>query len=398
MKIAGVVAEFNPLHNGHALLMKKVRETGFSHIVVVMSGNYTQRGEAACLLKSARCRAALLCGADLVIELPLPFAVSSAENFAKGAVSIFNSIGCIDSLCFGSESGDIDKLNGCAKRILEINRSPLLSEKLKLGYSFPAARALAAGEEFSDILRNPNDTLAVEYIKSLVTLKSTVIPFTIKREGARHDETELGRTSASASAIRNLFSSGHFDEAFAFIPNSAAEIFRTEISSQRGPFDTKKAELSILSKIRSMSASEFSLIPDVTEGLENRIFSAAQSSCSLEELYSKIKSKRYTMSRIRRIILCAYLGVDRTFTASLPPYIRVLGFNERGIEILRAAKNSAVLPIFMRHADFADADDFSRKLYALECLSTDLYALCLPKPLPCGMEQKLSAIRAQLKI
>lgn len=395
MKIAGIVAEFNPLHNGHALLMKKVRKAGFSHIAVVMSGNYTQRGEAACLLKSARCRAALLCGADLVIELPLPFAVSSAENFANGAVSLINLLGCVDSLCFGSESGNIDKLKSCAERILELDSSPLLSEKLKLGCSFPAARALAAGEEFSDILRNPNDTLAVEYIKSLIKLGSPIKTFTIKREGARHDETALSMASASASALRTLFSLGRFDEAFSFIPNSAAEIFKSDFSSQRGPFDVKKVELPMLSKIRSMDASQFSLIPDVAEGLENRIFSAAQKSCSLEELYTEIKSKRYTMSRIRRIILCAYLGIDRTYTASLPPYIRVLGFNERGIEILRAAKKSAAVPIFMRHADFANADKISRKIYALECRSTDLYTLCFPKPLPCGFDQKLSAIRVK---
>lgn len=393
MKIAGIVAEFNPLHNGHALLMKKVRNAGFTHIAVVMSGNYTQRGEPACLLKSARCRAALLCGADLVIELPLPFAVSSAENFAKGAVDILNSLGCVDSLCFGSESGDLSKLENCADRVLEINGSPLLSEKLKLGYSFPAARAIAAGKEFSEILNSPNDTLAVEYIKSLITLKSTVKPFAIRREGARHDDTEISRSAASASAIRTLFSSGKFSEAFDFIPDEAAEIFKGEISAQKGPFDFGKFELPLLSKIRSMSAQEFAEIPDVAEGLENRIFSAARKSCSLLQLYSEIKSKRYTMSRIRRIILCAYLGIDRSFTSSPPPYIRVLGFNERGAEILRAAKKSALLPVFMRHADFAVSDDLSRKLYALECRSTDLYTLCLPEPLPCGFEQKFSAQR-----
>lgn len=393
MKVAGIVAEFNPLHNGHALLMKKAREAGFSHIAVAMSGNYAQRGEPACLLKAARTRAALSCGADLVIELPLPFAVSSAENFAKGAVSILDSLGCVDSLCFGSESGDISKLTGCAKRLLELNNSPLLTEKLKLGCSFPAARSLAAGEEYAGILKNPNDTLAIEYIKSLTLLKSRIKPFAIRREGAWHDDCRFSQSSASASAVRNLLYSGKFDEAFNFIPSKAEEIFREEISLHRGPFDFSKFELPVLSKIRSLSAPQFALIPDVTEGLENRIFAAAQKSCSISQLYSEIKSKRYTMSRIRRIILCAYLGINRSFTASPPPYIRVLGFNGRGTQILREAKKSASLPVFMRHADFASADDFSKKLYALECRSTDLYALYLPKPLPCGLEQKLSAIR-----
>lgn len=397
-KTAGIVAEFNPFHNGHALLLKKTREAGFSHIVVVMSGNYTQRGEAACMLKEARTRMALSCGADLVIELPLPWAVSSAENFAFGAVSLLNALGCVDALSFGSECGNANLLTRCAERLPELDGSSELAKLLRQGYSFPKARALALGkdENLAGLLDNPNDTLGIEYIKALKRLGSPIEPFVVERIGARHDGSPaLGGDvmTASASYLRSVLNSDDPLRAKDYIPKSAAEILEKELSEFRAPFQSSRAEILILSQLRRLSVDDIKSLPDVSEGLENRILRAIRGACSLDELYAAIKSKRYTLARIRRIILCAYLGVDCSFTAAPPPYIRVLGFNARGQQILQRAKKSAVLPIVTRHADFAGLDGALRSIYELECRATDLYALCLPRALPCGLEQKFKTVR-----
>jgi predicted nucleotidyltransferase len=398
IKTAGIVAEFNPFHNGHALLIKRTRESGFSHIVVVMSGNYTQRGEAACMLKGARTRAALSCGADLVVELPLPWAVSSAENFAFGAVSLLTALNCVDTISFGSECGNLAKLSECADKLLELDGSPELADMLKSGCSFPKARSLALGGEMAEILQNPNDTLAVEYLKSLLKLGAPMSALAIKREGAAHEgepETFGEIKTASASTLRSILNSPTPLDAAEYMPEAAAQVCADELDKRRAPFLPLRAEPLMLAQLRRIDAGDFKLLPDVSEGLENRIYRASRGARSLDELYGTIKSKRYTMARIRRIILYSYLGINRMYSA--PPYLRVLGFNANGHELLRSAKQRATLPIVARHADIARLDELSRELYSLECRSTDLYCMCLPQILPCGLEQKYETVRLDLK-
>lgn len=401
IKTAGIIAEFNPFHNGHELLIKKVRDAGFSHIAVVMSGNFTQRGEPALMLKSARARAALLCGADLVLELPTPFAVSSAEKFAYGAAGILNALGCVDSLCFGSECGDIELLKHCAEKLNEADTAGELSDELKRGVSYPKARAnvLARANvprnDIAAVLDNPNDTLAVEYIKALKNLDSSITPFAVKRMGARHDGAPslYGDTPiSSASALRSIITAGNVWRAKKYMPSRAFMVLAEEIANLRAPFQVPLAEPLILAKLRTMSADDFIRITDVSEGLENRIYKASRMACSLNELYFAIKSKRYTLARIRRIVLRAFLDIDSSYTRSGPPYIRVLGFNNRGRELLKAAKKSAALPIISRFADAAKLSPEARRFYDLECKATDLYMLCVPKIQPCGFEQKFTAI------
>lgn len=395
IKTAGIVAEFNPFHNGHELLIKKIRQMGFSHIAVVMSGNYTQRGEPAVMLKSARARAAVLCGVDLVLELPVPFSVSSAEKFAFGAVSILNSLNIADALCFGSECGDIGQLEICAEKLYETDGSPKLADELKNGVSFPKARANALNE-YSEILSNPNDTLAIEYLKALKKLGSPMMPTAIRRAGARHDGDPAPHENImipSASALRQIVNSGTPWSVKKYMPKRSFLTLAEEMINLRAPFQYTFAEPLILSKLRVLNKENLKTIPDVTEGLENRIFRAAHDACSLEELYSGIKTKRYTLARIRRIILRAFLGIDSSYTASPPPYLRVLAFNGRGQELLRLVKKASVLPIITRYADVSRLDDSAKRLYDLECRASDLYTLCLPKTLPCGYEQKFTAIK-----
>lgn len=404
-KAAGVVAEFNPFHKGHEYLLKEVRNAGFSEIAVVMSGNFTQRGEAACALKEARVRAALLCGADLVVELPLPFAISSAERFSYAAVSILNSLGCLDSLVFGSETADTIALCDCAKKLNGLDGSPLLAQKLKEGSSFVKARADAlkeicsnscgnsCGESYEKILSNPNDTLGIEYIKALSKLGSSMKPHAVKRRGAGHDDEGADGETASASAIRELLLYGKTEKALSFLPAESAKIMRGEIEAGRAPYKSDKASLLMLDRLRRMSKEDFLNLPDVSEGLENRLFAAARSAVSLDGFLGEVKSKRYTLARIRRIALCAYLGVTKEYAASEPPYVRVLGFNSRGLKLLTKAKKSAQKPIFSRYSDFKSADALSKDFFELECRASDLYCLGLPTVLPCGSEEKFMTLR-----
>ncbi|HEX3026096.1 MAG TPA: nucleotidyltransferase family protein, partial [Clostridia bacterium] len=392
----GIVAEYNPFHSGHEYQIQTIRESGCTHIVAVMSGNFTQRGEPACIRKEARCRAALQCGVDLVLELPLPWSTASAETFASGAVTLLDALGCVDLLSFGSECGDILALTVCAKAALAVTGQPEFKDLLKKGLSFPKARELAM-RQLTDIdlspLSSPNDTLAVEYIKAIIQTGSKMAPMAVRRAAVGHDSEIPGGRFASASLIRKLLQTGKNSEGLNYVPQPAREIYLRELESRHAPIDLRRAGSLVLSQLRRMSPADFSALPDVSEGLENRIFQSVSRAASLEELYSLIKTKRYTHSRIRRVILSAFLGINRSHTSRPVPYIRVLGFSRAGTGLLRQIKTSAALPIVMRHADIAALDPFAQNIYRLECQATDQYSLCLPCPQPCGMDQRLSAIR-----
>lgn len=387
MRVAGIVAEYNPFHGGHAYHIAQTRRAGCSHIAVVMGGNYTQRGEGACMEAAARCEAALRGGADLVLELPLPWAAASAETFAFGAVSLLDSLHCVDVLSFGSETGDLPALQNAAAELEQLDGSRL-RQALRGGLSFPRAREAALGGRLADpaLLRRPNDILGVEYLKALRRLGSSIRPLAVRRRGAGHDAPDSEAGFASASFIRSRLAAGGWEEAARWLPPAGLAICQREFSAGRAPFLPCAAEPLILGQLRRMGPADFARLPDVGEGLENRLFRAAQEAVTLEELYAAVKSKRYTLSRVRRMVLAAFLGLERQMTAAPPPYIRVLGLTGRGAEILRAARPS--LPLISRHADTAGLNARGAAVYALECRGSDLYALCLPKRLPCGREQR----------
>lgn len=394
-KIAGIIAEFNPFHSGHEYLIKQARALGFDKIAVIMSGNFTQRGEAACLSKKARVKTALLCGADIVFELPLPYAVSSAENFAFGAVSLLNSLGAIDALVFGSENENTEALIECAKKVLELNNTEALSNELSKGISYPKAIENALGKKYSHIISNPNSTLAVEYIKSILKLNSKIKPIAVKREGAGHDEEAFikdGVPTASASAIRTMLSSTTPLEALKFLPKKSAEILKDEIDNGYAPYNKELSSRLMLDKLRRMSAEDFKVLPYVSEGLENRLFIASQKATSFDEFLMLVKSKRYTLARIRRIAISAYLDIDKSYTQSPLPYLRVLGFNGSGVKLLAKAKKSADLPIISRYSDIKQLSSFANRLFMLESKASDLYSLALPNIRPCSLEQTFKPI------
>ncbi len=345
--ITGIICEFNPFHSGHRYLIDTVRKYS-DGVICVMSGNFVQRGEFAVYDKFTRAKAALDGGADIIIELPCIYSLMSANGFAKYAVQILESLGIVDEIAFGAECDDIKKLTETAKEIrLSDNK---IRNEMKKGISYPEARRRVIG---SEILDTPNNILALEYINE------TSLPCrAVKRIGKGHDTDDL---SYSASAIRKTLE------------------FST-VSSM------KNCEKAILAKLRTMSKNDFMQIEDVNEGLENRIYNAVRTSSSLNEIYAKIKTKRYTHSRIRRIILKAFLGIKKEYISDVP-YIRILGFNEKGRNLLSQMKKSAILPIISRYSDTHAQSDAAKSLFELECSCTDLYNLGYQHPLPCGTEQ-----------
>lgn len=376
MKICAITAEYNPFHNGHAFqISETVKNAQCSHTVIVMSGNYTQRGEPAIFSKYTRAQAALSCGADLIIELPLPWAMSRAENFAFGAVYIANALGCVDVLSFGSENGDIEKIKKAANTVCADEFSKELEPYLSKGMSFATARQCAAEKilgEDAKILSNPNDTLGVEYCKALEKLNSKIEPFCIKRTGAMHDGEITTDEFASASYLRK---NANFSN---FVPEKAAEIYKNAPKA-----DAKKLEIGILSHLRRMTKEDFAVLPDVSEGLENRIFDAVRTYGSVDEILEAVKTKRYSMARLRRIIMSAFLGIKEEDSIGPPPYIRVLGFNDKGREILSVAKKTATLPIVTKASQLKKHPS---RIFELECLSSDLYSLAFSPALPCAMD------------
>lgn len=380
MKICGIVAEYNPFHNGHKYHIEKTKEQyGATHIAAVMSGNFTQRGDVAVFDKYKRTETALKNGADLVIELPVPYALGSAEQFAFGAVSILESLGCVDMISFGSECGDVPLLEETAGAVMFAQQNEDFFAFMRRGDSFPAALQKTIEKYYEndiiDALTEPNNTLAVEYIKALGELGSSIKPVTVKRIGAEHDSAGTSGRFASAAQIRKSVAAG--EDMSAFVPEFPEGCLN----------DTAKLanlETAILAKLRTMSPEELEKAPNVLMGLENRIYKAARVSSNLAELYMLIKTKRYTMSRIRRIIMAEFIGIKKADVKERPPYIHILGMNGKGKEILSAAK--CELPVDTSLKSLSKNGLKAKRMAALESRAGDLYALSFDKKRVCGLD------------
>jgi Predicted nucleotidyltransferase len=387
-KNAAIIAEYNPFHNGHQFHIARTRElTGAETITVIMSGNFVQRGECAICDKYSRTRMALNGGADLVLELPLPFACAGAENFARGGVEIAEALGCVDYLSFGTEFGSVEELSRAADAVSDEAVKPELDSLLSLGTSFASARTEAVrriyGDSVAELICMPNNTLAVEYIRALKRAGSAIEPVGITREGAAHDSRALSGETASATAIRSMISEGKLDEAGRYIPGYTLRELEKLVEEERAPAEIIRCERAILSRLRSLTKDQLSRLPDISEGLENRIFESARSACSLEELYDSVKSKRYSHARIRRIILSAFLGIRREHSEK-PRYIRILGMNGRGRQILSRARPS--LPLISSFHQANALPTQARNQYLLECHAGDMWGLMTPAVQPCGQD------------
>lgn len=386
MLTCGIIAEYNPFHSGHLHQINTARQqTGATHVVAVMSGNFVQRGEPALCDKFARAETAVLSGADLVVELPLPFAVASAQVFAAGGVGLLGSLD-VDVISFGSECGDLSAISAAAEAIDSPKVRASMEALLDKGLTFATAREQAVAQhygELSALLSSPNDTLAIEYVRALRLSGSSITPHAVRRLGAEHDGSPEGHI-ASASYIRQqLQSGGNFDE---YMPAGAAEILRRQIGSGCFVPNSEKTELLTLHALRGMTAEQMAALPDVSEGLHNRIYQASRTVTEPGSLIDSIKTKRYTHARLRRICLAALLGITADMTAEPPPYIRVLAMNDRGAEILAKAKQHSPLPVITRSRDALDLTGRAKQLFNTECRSTDIYGLLTDKIQPCDRD------------
>jgi len=372
LKTVGIICEYNPLHLGHQKQLNIIRrEYGDGcAIVCLMSGNFVQRGIPAIFDKSLRAKAAILSGADLVLELPVTYALSSAEGFAAGGVKILS--GFCDALCFGTETGTAETLTATAAALL----SPAFPEALRVyldqGLSFPAARAAALGEKGA-LLQNPNDILAVEYCKAILSQNAGLALMPITREGSYHDEV-ADRSNPSATAVRALIAGQH--DWKSCIPEAAQSVF------EDAPIHTLAAgERAILARLRTMTDADFEALPYGSEGLWRKLMHASRSCAALEDIIAATKSKRYTRTRIDRMVMCAFLCITKEMLAAPAPYARVLAFNDTGREILKKARLTGSFP----HVGEPMEDPY----WQLEQRCSDLYGLFRENtPAPAGNESK----------
>ena len=384
MKAVGVVAEYNPFHRGHAYHLAETRRLlGEDRgVVCVMSGSWVQRGECALTDKWTRAALALRGGADLVLELPLPWAISSAEGFARGAAAVLKATGTVDALSFGSESGDLEGLRQIAGALDSGEYREALRAELDKGRAFAEARQRAATALLGDrarLLRGANDSLGVEYLRAAgEDLTAVAVP----RRGAAHDGPGPEEGFASASFLREKLRAGE-DVSLWMEEEALAALQKAGLARM------EHIERAMLSRLRRMGEADWAALPDsgAAEGLPARLVKAAGKAGSLEEFYALGKTRRYAHARLRRLALWAFLGLtaaDRP--AAGPAYLRVLGMNSRGKALLREMKATATLPVLTKPAHIRELGEEAQALFALECKATDLFGLCFEKVRPCGMD------------
>ena len=389
-KVLGIVCEYNPFHNGHLYHLEELKKiTGSNYSIAIMSGNFTQRGSTAIIDKWSRAETALKAGIDLVIELPTLYAISSAENFAEGAIHILDSLKIVDYVGFGAETSDIDVLDNIADVLYNEPRAykTLLSHELNKGISFPKARENALLiylnniRKYVNVVSAPNNILGIEYIKALKKYKSVIKPVSIARFEAGHNDLSYHSNIASGTTIRNIIKNGNFDILRRLVPESTYSILIDNIKQTHIVPDLSVFEKQIFYNLRKMSIDEIRELPDVTEGLEFSIKKAANFCNSIYEFLNIIKSKRYTSTRLQRILLYSLLGItkkDMELSKKVTPYIRVLGLNNKGkFMISEIAKANPKLEIITSVKRFLDSSNNKNLKLMLnkDIFATDVYTL-----------------------
>ncbi len=386
--ILAVISEYNPFHNGHLkhlTFSKQLTKADFS--LAIITGNFVQRGDTSLVDKWTKAEMALAAGFDMVLELPTIYAISSAENFAEGAIKILNSLGIVDFLSFGSELGQIEPLNDLAHLLYKEPKelSYLIHQHLKTGVSYPRAREMALtqflGENatYKQALTNPNNILGIEYLKAMKKYKSTFKPITIKREYAEHHSDTIKKGIASSTTIRAMLQKGK--NIHTLVPFETYELL--EKQKQEGKIVPNLAvfEKEILYALRVMTLPEIAALPEVSEGLENKIKMAVNHCNHLSDLLAKIKSKRFTATRIQRILLYALLHItqkDMNVSKKIIPYVRVLGFNKHGKKIISAiAKQNPKTHIIISVNQFMEnnTDAHLKNMLSKDILATNIYTL-----------------------
>ena len=382
MNITGIITEYNPFHNGHLYhLTEAKKNTNCDAVICIMSGNFVQRGGPAIVDKWQRTEMALNNGVDLVIELPTYYAVSSAEFFAKGAVSILNNLGVVNNLFFGSECGDVNKLTTIAKTLADEDSKLkyIIKENLAKGETFAKAREKALisylnNEDLNEILTSSNNILGIEYIKSIIRMNSNIKPFTLKREGSNYNDKFLSNSFSSATSIRELLKQKASIESLKdSIPKESYEVLNN-LYNNSYPFVFDEDMFKFIKYKLQTNCINFNNLYEIIEGLENKLLKEISSSNSYEEFILNIKSKSYTYSKISRILTHIYIGLDSDSFLNIDDtnnlYARVLGFNKKGREILSLIKRNSSIPLITKIPRFSD-----NPLLKLDIQATAAYSI-----------------------
>lgn len=388
--VVAIIGEYNPFHNGHAYHIQKTKQlTNADYVIAIISGNFVQRGNVSLIDKWSKADMALLNGVDLVIELPTVYSISSAENFANGAIKILNSLKIVDTLSFGSEFCDLDVLEEIAEVLINepSEFKTLLEHELSKGLSFPKARENALLmylndiRKYANILSSPNNILAIEYLKALKKTKSSIKPLAIKRINVGYNELETKNNFASATAIRQKIIDNTPAGISKLMPSSSYKVLYNSIKKGHYVKDISAYEKEILYSLRRMYTDEIADLPDVTEGLENSIQDAADSCNTLNEFMNIVKSKRYTSTRIQRILLYALLGItkeDMKTSNKITPYVRILGMNNKGKELLSLiSRSNPKLNIITSVKKFVDSNTNKnlQDMLNMDINATNIYTL-----------------------
>ncbi len=389
-RVLGIIAEYNPFHNGHLYhIAKSKQETEAKYVIGVISGNFVQRGNTSIVNKWVKAKMALLNGVDLVIEIPTVYSISSAENFAEGAIKILNSLGIVDTLSFGMETNDISTLNNIANVLYNEPKeyTTILSHELSKGNSFPKSRENALMmylndiKRYANVLTGSNNILGIEYLKALKKTKSRMIPIGIKREKVLYNDKYIVDEFASATAIRRMLMTKEVGGINKVMPRSSYLLFGEEVNKGHYVVDISRFEKEILYTLRKMTKEEIAKMPDVSEGLETSIKNAADSCNNLKELINIVKTKRFTQTRIQRILLYCLLGITEKqmeTSRKITPYARVLGFNNRGKELIsemmRLNPKLNIVTSVKKYIDTV-ANKNLKEMLETDILATNIYTL-----------------------
>ncbi len=381
MKLMAVICEYNPFHNGHAYQLLKQKESlGCDGVICLMSGSFVQRGEPAVCDKWARAEMALSCGCDLVLELPVVYSLQSAEGFAFGAVSLLSKLNFDGYLCFGSETGELSRLSSVADLGFDPDYHALLNRYLETGVSYPVACSKAIEElcpGLSMVLDSPNDTLGIEYLRSLIKCSSRLIPNVIQRDRGAHDALDADGEFLSATGIRNrLFAGESYQD---YMLQSASNILNREISIGRAPVFPDELNQLICYAIGRMTVEELSQISGVSGGMEHRIKHAVESCRTFYDIAMHVKTKRYPFTRICRTLVNILLGITKEDEKLSPCYARILGIGHQGGSMIRQLKATSEIPFITKVADAHIADEQGKRLFQLDLAATDLYSLLYPQ-------------------
>lgn len=397
MKVLGIIAEYNPFHNGHRYLIEEAKAAGrFDVVICIMSGNFVQRGDTAICSKWARAEMALRCGVDLVLELPFAYAVRSAYYFAWGAIQSLYNTGVVTHLAFGSESGDLEKLREIARLLANEpeDYQRIIKKHLAKGISYPSARSQAicdylgtANQDIEAVLRGPNNILAIEYLKVIEELKLPLRAFTITRKGSGYHRQDLN-SLASAAAIRAaLLNPSDRSKIIQSMPSSSFRILQREIENGLAPIQLSMLEQSIFTMLRNNSVADIGNLYEVSEGLEYRIYEAARTCGTLDKLQQNIKSRRYSLTRINRILVYSVMGITHPLVnildGQVPAYLRVLGLAKKASFVLEAINKASSWQVLNRGKDVKRFYEEHKGyppgiMLGLDIRATDIYSLLMP--------------------